>query len=273
MEIEQGELGGSIRVIVFSSCPNLERGVRQFIVRLEDHPEVDLLAVLCESKELSRLFAIKELWRRRGLLAVPLLLLHWIGSAFRFLLHPLQEIRLALNVAKLSSKTIHVPDIHETEVLYKVRQLAPDLGLIYGSPILKPSLFMIPRLGTLGIHHGKVPEYRGKKTMFWAIYNGERSAGVTIQKVNAGLDTGEIVKHGEVVIGHRFPSKVWDEINELGLNLYLEAIMAIKQGKTTFSPQVGKKGKLYHDPSAGDILELWRRVLARTARDLLWRDP
>ena len=69
---------------------------------------------------------------------------------------------------------------------------------VCGAPILKPELFEIPAFGTLGIHHGRLPEYRGKKTTFWAIYNGDSTAGVTIQRINAGLDTGEIVCTGEV---------------------------------------------------------------------------
>ena len=73
--------------------------------------------------------------------------------------------------------------------------------IFYGGPILKPALFEIPTLGTLGIHHGKLPAYRGKKTTFWAMFNDEPSAGVTIQSVNAGLDTGRGVRAGEGRVG------------------------------------------------------------------------
>jgi methionyl-tRNA formyltransferase len=114
----------------------------------------------------------------------------------------------------------------------------------------------------LGIHHGKVPEYRGKKTTFWAMYNGEETAGVTIQKVNAGLDTGEIVKQGAVLIGRRSLPVVWNELETLGLDLYLEAIVEVKRGVASYQPQTGQRGKLYRDPEFGDILSLWWRYFS-----------
>jgi methionyl-tRNA formyltransferase len=144
-----------------------------------------------------------------------------------------------------------------------VRSLAPDLGLLYGSPILKPELFEIPTLGTLGIHHGKAPEYRGKKTTFWAMFNGEKTAAVTIQKINAGLDTGEIVKQGEVTIGRRSYRTVCRELEILGLELYLQAIIDVKQGAASYSPQLGKKRKLYRDPKFADIVRFTFRQLKK----------
>jgi methionyl-tRNA formyltransferase len=135
--------------------------------------------------------------------------------------------------------------------------------LIYGSPILKPALFEIPTYGTLGIHHGQVPQYRGKKTTFWAIYHGEPAAGVTIQKINAGLDTGQIVNSGQVLIGRRSYGTVWGEVLALGLDLYVEAILQVRAGTAVYRPQAGPKGKLYRDPKPADIVRFWLRQLRR----------
>jgi methionyl-tRNA formyltransferase len=148
-------------------------------------------------------------------------------------------------------------------VLDQVHALEPDLGLIYGSPILKPELFKIPNLGTLGIHHGKVPEYRGNKTTFWAMYNGEPVAGVTIQKVNQGLDTGSIVKTGEVKADRRPYQAVFRDLEALGLDLYIQAILEVKHGVAEFKPQSGVKGKLYRNPKLGDFLRFWSRQIQR----------
>jgi methionyl-tRNA formyltransferase len=131
------------------------------------------------------------------------------------------------------------------------------LGLIYGSPILKPELFEIPRCGTLGIHHGKVPAYRGNKTTFWAMYNGEATAGVTIQKINQGLDTGSIVREGEVPIDRRSYPSVWRDLERLGLELYIQAIIDVKNGTAIYQPQSGKKGKLYRNPKPKDFFAFW----------------
>jgi methionyl-tRNA formyltransferase len=148
-------------------------------------------------------------------------------------------------------------------VLEQVFCLNPDLGLIYGSPILRPELFEIPKLGTLGIHHGKVPEYRGNKTTFWAMYNGERTAGVTIQKVNKGLDTGQVVKTGEVEAWGRSYLSVVHDLEALGLDLYIQAILEVKRGVASFKPQAGNKGKLYRNPKPLDFIRFWLKQLRR----------
>jgi len=257
------EVERPIRVVVFTSGPLLERGVQQFLDRLEAHPQIALLACLAQSKLRSRRAVYASLWRRRGFLAAPILLAQWASAAWRFIRSPRREMNLRRRLGALADGIHFVADIHAQPALELVAALQPDLGLIYGSPILKPALFEIPTSGTLGIHHGKVPEYRGKKTMFWALYNGEQTAGVTIQKVNAGMDTGQIVKEGEVPARHRFPGAVWEELDALGLDLYIQAILEVRAGTAIFRPQVGRKGRLYRDPSAGDILVLWRRILTR----------
>ncbi|MHC4476803.1 MAG: formyltransferase family protein [Planctomycetota bacterium] len=176
-----------------------------------------------------------------------------------FLSRPIAEIRQRKKLNQLSDHIHFLPEIHAERVLAEVRAMKPDLGLVYGSPVLKPSLFEIPTFGTLGIHHGKVPEYRGKKTTFWAMFNGEETAGVTIQKIASGIDTGQVVEQGETPIGHRALSRVWNELEAVGLDLYIQAILKVKQGSAKYEPQVGKKGPLYKDPKIRDILSLWRK--------------
>ncbi len=205
----QPELERPIEAVLFGGGPVLEHDVRRFVCGLEAHPDIQFLGGFCQSKGQTVWSIISDLWRRRGLLALPLLLVQIGKATGRFLLQPRAEIELNRGIARLSNRIHFVPDIHAEDVLARVRALAPDLGLIYGSPILKPELFELPRFGTLGIHHGQLPEYRGKKTTFWAMFNGEQTAGVTIQRVNAGLDEGEIVKQGEVLIGRRSQRTVW----------------------------------------------------------------
>ncbi len=246
-----------IRVVLFGGGPTLEFGVKKFIYRLEDHPNIEFLGGFCQSQGQSLTAVGSDLWRRRGLLALPLFAQYVGSDILRFLNHPRSELALNEQLAKLADRIHFVPDIHAPGVLVEVQSLEPDLGLIYGSPILKPTLFEIPVCGTLGIHHGKVPQYRGKKTTFWAMYNGEETAGVTIQKINAGLDTGQIVESGEVPIGSRSRSQIWNNLEALGLDLYIQAILEVKDGTATYRPQEGPKGRLYRDPAFGQILELW----------------
>jgi methionyl-tRNA formyltransferase len=248
---------------MFGSGPELNPDAKQFLCRLEEHPEIELVGAFCQAASQSVSAIVLDLWKRRGVLAAPLFVVWMLDKAMRFIFHFRKEIALSRKLKTISGVIHFVKNIHAHKVLQQVCELEPDLGLIYGSPILKPELFEIPRLGSLGIHHGKVPEYRGNKTTFWAIYNGEQVAGVTIQKVNSGLDTGGIVKAGEVTAYRRTYSTVVRELEELGLDLYIQAILDVKRGVAVFTPQPNGKGKLYRNPKLGDFLRFWGKQMRR----------
>jgi hypothetical protein len=261
-----------IRVVMFGSGPELTHDAREFLYRLEIHPEIELAAAFCQAESRSAGAVLADLWRRRRLLALPLFVLWVANRGLSYVENPRQEAQLRRALDQMAGRIHFVEKIHAPEVLEQVRALHPDLGLVYGSPILKPSLFEIPALGTFGIHHGRAPEYRGKKTTFWAMYNGEQTAGVTIQRLNRGLDTGDIIAQGEVPVrresgAHRSPRAVVRELERLGLDLYIDAILSLKRGTISYRPQMGVKGMVYRDPRLVDIVELGRRLAARTVRD------
>jgi folate-dependent phosphoribosylglycinamide formyltransferase PurN len=255
-----------IRVVMFGSGPELNPDVKQFLCRLEEHPEIELIGAFCQAEGQSIAAVFTDLWKRRGLLSFPLFALWLLNKAVRLVLHPREELALRGKLKIIQNRVRFVTNIHAKQVLEQVKSLEPDLGLIYGSPILKTELFEIPRHGTLGIHHGKVPEYRGNKTTFWAMYNGEPVAGVTIQKINKGLDTGSIVKTGEVRAYRRSYQTVFRELEALGIELYIQAILEVKRGVAEFKPQTGVKGKLYRHPKLGDFIRFWGRQIKRLLR-------
>jgi methionyl-tRNA formyltransferase len=248
---------------MFGSGPELNADAQQFLCRLGKHPEIELLGAFCQAESRSLREVFRDLRKRRGVLAVPLFVVWISNKILRFAFHPRAEMALKQDLKTVADRIHFVKNIHAPAVLAQVSALAPDLGLIYGSPILKPELFEIPRLGTLGIHHGKVPEYRGNKTVFWMMYNGEPCAGVTIQKINKGLDTGLIVKTGEVKAYRRAYASVVHELEALGLDLYIQSILDVKHGIAEFKPQPGVKGKLYRNPKPVDFLRFWGKQLKR----------
>jgi methionyl-tRNA formyltransferase len=80
------------------------------------------------------------------------------------------------------------------EFLEAMNALAPDLALsISYDRILRRSLLEVPRLGCLNIHAGRLPEYRGRNVINWAILNGETEIGVTAHMMDEGIDTGDIL--------------------------------------------------------------------------------
>jgi len=250
-----------IRVVLFYG-PFL-RSAREFAVRLEAHPDVELAGLYCAAPGETRRHQLADLRRRRGALGLGLFAFELGRDALRRLVGGRREREHRRRWARLEGRVRYVADMHDPRVIGEVRALVPDLGLGYGGPILRPELFRIPERGTLGIHHGRLPEYRGKKTTFWEIWEGEPTAGVTIQRIDEGIDTGEIVARGAVEVGSRGYETVWQDVQRVGVDLYVEAVLAVRDRTATFRRPEHGGGPLRPDPSPAELLRLplrrWRR--------------
>lgn len=87
--------------------------------------------------------------------------------------------------------------VNTEESIAFIQACQPDIIVTSGCPLLRPEVFELPRLGTLNIHYGISPAYRGEHTMFWPLYHGDTSnLGVTILQIDAGIDTGPILAQG-----------------------------------------------------------------------------
>jgi peptidoglycan/xylan/chitin deacetylase (PgdA/CDA1 family) len=113
-----------------------------------------------------------------------------------------------------------------------------QLGLSLAAPILKPGTFEIPTLGTINLHKGKLPDYRGMPPAFWEIRAGESEVGVSVHYVEKGLDTGPLVKSGSVPI-ERFssPAGLLVALDEMGHDLVCKATIDILAGDRESKPQ------------------------------------
>lgn len=79
----------------------------------------------------------------------------------------------------------------------ELRALNPDVLLVTAGPILKPRIFEIPKLATINVHRGIAPAYRGERTLFWALANNDLdNIGVTLHRIDRGIDTGSVLKYG-----------------------------------------------------------------------------
>jgi methionyl-tRNA formyltransferase len=89
--------------------------------------------------------------------------------------------------------SIHCDDLHTPSSIARLRELAPDLGIVFATYPLRPELFTIPRLGCLNLHLGRAPEFRGSSPGFYEMLEGVPEVGVTIHRVSEGLDAGPIL--------------------------------------------------------------------------------
>ncbi len=252
-------LGRPIRVVLFCG-PALEPGPVRFAERLEGHPEVELLAVFCETPGLGPLARMRDLVRRRGLLAGPIALAGGGRSLTRAVRSPVETARARRSRRAFRARLEEVPSLHAPEVVDRLRGLDPDLTLSYGGPIVRAPLLELPRFGALGIHHGRFPDYRGKKATLRALLADEAGAGVTIQHLGERIDDGPVVARGEVPARGRSLARVEAELDDLGLDLFLEAVLRVARGEAEPRTVEGTRGPLHRDPG---VAELARHALRR----------
>jgi methionyl-tRNA formyltransferase len=106
-------------------------------------------------------------------------------------------------VALAAGIPVHQPEkIRTPEAEKLLREIAPEaIAIIAYGQIIPARLLDIPRLGWINLHASLLPKYRGAAPIQWAIANGETKTGVTTMRIDAGMDTGEIVLQEQLVIG------------------------------------------------------------------------
>lgn len=153
-----------------------------------------------------------------------------------------------------------VCDIHSPATIESVKEFEPDLGVSLAAPILRSHLFQIPKQGTINLHKGKLPQYRGMPPAFWELWNGEKEVGCTIHMVNEKLDQGEIVLSTTVPVS-RFstPGGMVVRLDEIGVQMTVDAIRLIMTGRVSNRSQEGE-GKTYTRPTLKQLSLLYKRI-------------
>ncbi len=100
-----------------------------------------------------------------------------------------KETALRLNLPVLQPERARAP-----EFIDEIKRLAPDLIVVVAfGQILPQSLLDVPRHGCLNVHTSILPRHRGAAPIQWALLDGDAETGVTIMRMDAGLDTGPVV--------------------------------------------------------------------------------
>ena len=110
---------------------------------------------------------------------------------------PVKETALRLSLP------VHQPErVRRPEIVEQLKQFHPDAMVIVGyGQIIPQSIIDIPPQGIINVHASLLPKYRGAAPIQWAIANGERRTGITTMRIDAGLDTGDMLLKWETEIG------------------------------------------------------------------------
>jgi methionyl-tRNA formyltransferase len=119
------------------------------------------------------------------------------GRGQREAMPPVKEAALRLNLPVRQPERIRKP-----EVVEELRAMAPDAMVVVGyGQIIPQAILDIPPQGVINVHASLLPKYRGAAPIQWAVARGESRTGVTTMRINAGLDTGDMLLKWQTEIG------------------------------------------------------------------------
>jgi methionyl-tRNA formyltransferase len=132
------------------------------------------------------------------------------------------------------------------EFLEALRAYGPDVAVVvaYGK-ILPQAVLDVPRHGCLNVHGSLLPRYRGAAPIQWAIIRGETETGITIMKLDAGMDTGPMLLARAVAIGvEDTAGTLAARLAPVGAELMLEALARLEAGTLVETAQDGSLATL-----------------------------
>ncbi|MGE5188469.1 MAG: methionyl-tRNA formyltransferase [Gemmatimonadota bacterium] len=125
------------------------------------------------------------------------------------------------------------------EAVARIAAESPDLIVVvaYGH-ILPPSILSIPKHGCINVHASLLPKYRGAAPINWAIARGETETGVTIMRMDPGMDTGPMLHVRAIPIGDDDTAgTMFPKLAALGAEALREALRKLHDGTLTETPQ------------------------------------
>src|SRR5215472_9915784 len=150
------------------------------------------------------------------------------GRGHQVSVSPVKELALAARLPVHQPEKIRAPEVQDL-----LEKLAPDVTVIiaYGQ-IIPARLLSIPRLGWINLHASLLPKYRGAAPANWAIANGESLTGNTTMRIDAGMDTGDMLLQQELTIG---PDETAPELaarlSLVGAGLLAESLRGLNEGR------------------------------------------
>lgn len=165
---------------------------------------------------------------------------------------------LAMSAVKREAMEMGVPVLQPErargdEFMAQMRALDPELSVVvaYGQ-ILKPEVLALPPLGSINIHASLLPELRGAAPIQWAVARGYQTTGVTIMRMEAGLDSGPmILKVEEEILADDSASELAERLSAVGAEAVVEALALMESGqaleevqdhsRATFAPKIDRE--------------------------------
>lgn len=147
---------------------------------------------------------------------------------------PVKEKALELDIP------VYQPEkIKRDECVRELLKYEPEMIVVaaYGQ-ILPESILTMAKYGCINVHGSLLPKYRGAAPIQWAIIDGEKETGVTTMKMDAGIDTGDMIDKVVVPIAKEETAEtLYDKLMRAGAPLLLETMEKLEKGSAVFTKQ------------------------------------
>ena len=155
-----------------------------------------------------------------------------------------------------------IQNIDSESIIKYIKKNKIDLNIIAGFPyIFKDKLIDAAKYGTINLHAGSLPKYRGGSPLNWQIINNEKKIGISILKVNKKIDCGEIIDFNNFVLKKSDSIKeVHNKANKIFPKMTYNAIKKICISKIKkFKKQNDKNSKYYNQRTEKDGIINWNK--------------
>ncbi len=175
---------------------------------------------------------------------------------------PFKEAALSLQLPIAQPETIK----NNVDFRAQLHALNPEAIVVVGYGRIIPQWMIdLPPLGNINLHSSLLPKYRGAAPVQWAVACGETVTGVTTMRIDAGLDTGDILQQREAPIAPDDTAETLSpKLAAVGANLMVETLLGLREKTVLPHPQDHSRATL------APILrkEDGRIVFSRTAADI-----
>jgi len=174
---------------------------------------------------------------------------------------PVKEVAQSFGIPVLQPEKI-------LEMADKIKDLNPELIIVVAYAQLIPEeILKIPKYGCINVHGSLLPKYRGAAVIQAAILNNDRKTGVTIMKMDKGLDTGPILARDEISIKlNDTAGTLYDKLSQLGAELLITTLRKYIANKIKPRPQNKSQASYVRMLSKKDGAINWSRPAVKIER-------
>src|ERR1700719_4848544 len=157
------------------------------------------------------------------------------GRGLELVSSPIKQSALQLGLPIVQPETIK----SNADFRSRLSDLNPDAIIVVGYGRIIPQWMLdLPPLGNINLHASLLPKYRGAAPIQWAIARGENVTGVTTMRIDAGLDTGDILLQKEVPIAPQDTAvTLAPRMSAIGADLIIKTLRGLQAGTLRAQPQ------------------------------------